>query len=367
MPGTGPYVETVINAPTYAEYVKSSNYWGSNLTASQIAANPILDPGHYAKVIVQDKADDITRYVDLTTGAAQISAVETSDFQLIENNPAYGFMTLKYPAAEERMAMNTQVFPTNNTDVRLAIVHALNYSEIIQKAVFGYGVPMVGPETPNFGAYYDPGNVSQYSFNDTLAAQYLAQAGYPNGKGLPTITMSIDSSALSYEQPEAEVIQQDLLQIGIHTNIVITLDSQYYIYFGSYSYELQNEQNIPQITFDGPVPYTPDFMTPVDYWSFFVTNYTLFGNYAIYNNPSVDADVAFMFHSDNQTAIVQHLALAEAQIAKDAPYAWLFDAQLPLASGSYAYNKSVIGGFYADPNLIGVCTIPIINTIYPAS
>jgi len=367
MPGTGPYVETKIDAPVYAEFEKNPDYWGNNLTAGQVAANPILDPGHYNTIIVQDKSDDISRYVDLTSGTAQIAAVETSDFQLIQSNPAYGFMTLKYPAGEERMAMNTQISPTNNTDVRLAIVHALNYTQIIDDAVFGYGIPMVGPETPNFGAYYDPGNVSQYSYNDTLAAQYLTAAGYPGGKGLPTLTMSIDSAALSYEQPEAEVIQLDLAQIGIKTNIVITLDSQYYSYFGPFSYELANEQNIPNLTFDGSVPYTPDFMTPVDYWSFFVTNYTLFGNYAIYNNPIVDQNVGFMFSSDNTTAIVQHLAVAEEQIAKDAPYAWLFDAQLPLGSGSYAYSKSVIGGFYADPNLEGVCTIPILNTIYPAS
>jgi ABC-type transport system substrate-binding protein len=179
--------------------------------------------------------------------------------------------------------------------------------------------------------------------------------------------MSIDSAAVSYEQPQAEIIQADLAQIGINTNIVVTLTSQYYTYFGTYAYELKNAANIPNLTFDGSIPYSPDFMTPIDYWSFFVTNYTLFGNYAIYSNPIVNQNVAFMFHSDDTTAILQHLAVAEEQISKDAPYAWLYDAQLPLGAGSYAYNKQVIGGFYADPNLEGVCTVPILNTIYPAA
>ena len=84
------------------------------------------------------------------------------------------------------MAMNTQEYPTNITDVRLAIVHAINYSNIINTAVFGFGLPMVGPETPNFGLIAtDPGNVSQYSYNITLAEQYLAQAGFPAGKDCP--------------------------------------------------------------------------------------------------------------------------------------------------------------------------------------
>jgi len=265
------------------------------------------------------------------------------------------------------MAMNTQIYPTNNTDLRLAIVHALNYSKIIQTAVFGFGLPLVGPETPNFGAYYDPGNVPQYQYNLTLAAQYLAQAGFPNGKGLPTLNMAVDQNAAFYEEPQAELIQAELSQIGISTNIVVEVASQYYSYFGTYAYELQNAKNIPTITFDGSVPYAPDFMTPIDYWSFFVTNYTLFGNYAIYSNSIVNTNVAYMFSSNNQTAILQHLAVAQQQIMKDAPYAWLYDAQLPLAAGSYAYNKHVIGGFLADPNLEGVDTPPILNTIYPAS
>lgn len=367
MLGTGPYIETQIQPSAYAVFVKNPNYWGANLTAAQIAANPILDPGHYNKILIYYKPDDTTRYIDLTTGAAQIAAVTVSNFKLIENNPDYGFMTIKYPAEIERMAMNTQIFPTNNTNLRLAIVHAINYTDIIQTAVFGFALPLVGPETPNFGAYYDPGNLSNYQYNLTLASDYLAKAGYPNGTGLPALTMAIDASATSYEEPEAEIIQSDLAQIGIQTNIVVEETSQYYTYFGPYAYELQNAQKVPDITFDGSVPYAPDFMTPIDYWSFFVTNYTLFGNYAIYSDPIVNTNVAFMFHSDNTTAILQHLAVAQQQIMNDAPYAWLFDAQLPLASGSYAYNKHVIGGFLADPNLEGVDTDPILNTIYPAS
>jgi peptide/nickel transport system substrate-binding protein len=367
MLGTGPYMETQVQPTAFAIFEKNPNYWGKNLTAAQIANNPILDPGHYNKILINYKPDDTTRYVDLTTGASQISAVFVSNFKLIARNPDYGFMTIKYPAEIERMAMNTQIYPTNITDVRLAIVHALNYTKILDTAVFGYGLPMVGPETPNFGPYYNPGNVSQYSYNITLAKQYLVQAGFPNGAGLPVIPMAIDQAATSYEEPQAEIIQSELAAIGIQTNIVVTLTSQYYTYFGPYSYELTNAKNIPAITFDGSIPYAPDFMTPIDYWSFFVTNYTLFGNYAVYSNPIVNTNVGFMFHSDNMTAILEHLAVAEKQIALDAPYAWLYDAQLALGAGSYAYNKHVIGGFLADPNLEGVDTVPILNTIYPAS
>lgn len=367
IPGTGPYYASQIVSLDREVFQQNPNYWGRNLTAMQIAGNPMLDPGHYSSIHVYYKADDTSRYIDLTTGATQISAVEVSNFQLIQRNPNYGYMNLNYPAGIERMAMNTQVFPTNITDVRLAIVHAINYTDVISKSVFGFGDQVVGPETPNFGAYYNPANLPQYSYNLTLARQYLAKAGFPNGTNLPTITMAIDSASLSYEQPMAAVLQSDLSQIGIQVSIQIVLTSQYYQYFGPYSYELQNAQHIPMLTFDGAIPYSPDYMTPTDYWSYFITNMSLYGNYAVYDNPVVDQNVAFMFHSINETAVLQHLAVAQTQMYNDAPYAWLYVAKLPLASGTYAYNKHVIGGFYGDPNLEGVCTLPMLNTIYPAA
>ncbi len=64
MPGTGPYIETTIQPSAYAIFVKNPNYWGANLSAAQISANPELDPGHYAKILVNDKPDDTTSYID---------------------------------------------------------------------------------------------------------------------------------------------------------------------------------------------------------------------------------------------------------------------------------------------------------------
>ena len=80
MLGTGPYMETQVQPTAFAIFEKNPNYWGKNLTAAQIANNPILDPGHYNKILINYKPDDTTRYVDLTTGASQISAVFVSNF-----------------------------------------------------------------------------------------------------------------------------------------------------------------------------------------------------------------------------------------------------------------------------------------------
>lgn len=367
IPGTGPYVTTSVVMNSLMQFQRNSNYWGANLTAAEIAANPMIDPGHYNTITVEYKQSDTTRYIDLTSGTAQIAAITTSNFQLIRKDPNYGYLELKYPAGIERMAMNTKVFPTNNTLFRKAVVHALNYTAIIQSAVFGFGQPIVGPNTPNYGIYYNPGNLPPYEYNVTLAKQYLAEAGFPGGNGVPTLELALDQSALSFQMPEAEIIQQDLAAIGIQTQITVIPSGTYYQYFTYYTVEAANPQNIPTFTFDGPIPYTPDYIGPTDYWGQFVTSFSSFGNYAIYYNPQVDYHVNYLFTSTDTTEVIQHLTIAQKLIYDDAPYAWLYSPTLPIASGSYVYNIHVIGGFFASPNLEGVNTIPLMNTVYPAS
>jgi len=105
-------------------------------------------------------------------------------------------------------------------------------------------------------------------------------------------------------------------------------------------------------------------MAPNDYWSAFVTTEG-FGNYVIYNSTVVNNNVNFMYTSDNTTAIIQHLQVAQQQIYNDAPYAWLFASKYPLDANSYAWKVGTISSLFAEPNLEGVTNIPALNTIIP--
>lgn len=364
-PGTGPYVPTKVVFQSYMEFQKNPTYWGNSLTPAQIAANPVLDPGHYETIIVQYRPSDTDRYVDLSTGQSQISALKQSNFQLATRDPNFGIAELKFPAGMTFMEMNTRVFPTNITLVRQAIVHAINYSDIIQKVLFGDALPFVGPETPNYHPYYDPGNYTPYQLNVSLAEKDLAAAGFANGTGIPTLNLQIDPTG-SWMLPTAEIVQADLAQIGITVNIQAVTDANFYQYYGNYKTNVNNAQQEPNLKFDDPTGYAPDYLAPSDYWIGFVTNMSNWGDYAAYNNATVDSNVAYMVDHTNVSSILQHLAVAQAQIYQDAPYAWLSLWQLPLIDGSYVYNKQVVSGFYLEPTLEGSSTIPLINTIIPA-
>ncbi len=177
-PGTGPYKLVKAEINSYAEFTQNPTYWGANLTTAQISANPYLDPGHVKNVLIQYKADDLARFTDLSTGAAQLSDVLAQDWPLVTTNPTtYSYVKVGPESMlDDIMAINTQIAPTNVTAVRQAIVRAINYTQIIQEAFEGQATPMMGPEYTIFnGTYYDLGGFAPYSYNLTAAIQILKQ------------------------------------------------------------------------------------------------------------------------------------------------------------------------------------------------
>ena len=149
-PGTGPYTITKYAPSSYEVFQQNPNYWGANLTAAQIANNPYIDPGHYKTIFVYWKTDDLVRYTDLSTGAAQIASINSQDWPLIQANPnLYSAFTIPNQSMIiEGVGMNTLRYPTNITLVRQAIVHAINYTDLWNKVFFGQAAPLVGQEYP---------------------------------------------------------------------------------------------------------------------------------------------------------------------------------------------------------------------------
>jgi len=73
----------------------------------------------------------------------------------------------------------------------------------------GQGRQFVGPEWPAFKDYYDLGNFQPYSYNVTLAKQYLAAANIQNMP--PLIIRTI--SGCGYCATSAEIVQYYLTKL----------------------------------------------------------------------------------------------------------------------------------------------------------
>ncbi len=362
IPGTGPYMVTTVSEDAYVQFVQNPKYWGDSLTAAQIAAQPMFDPGHAKTVIVKDVPDDLVRYTDVSTGAAQIAGVESQDWDLVQQNPnefSY-FIMPSWGALITAVAMNTQIYPTNNTDFRQAIVHAINYTNIAQEVFFGQSTPMMGPEYPAWKQFYDLGNLPPYSYNLTTAQQYLNESGITNPPSLEFSTISGCSFCLGI----AQIVQGDLSQIGINVEIEATSVGNQQAPYGYFGTELQNANQIAPLSLLGTGDWAPATLTPADYWVSFVSNQSFLGNYAVYTNPTVQACVnAFTSYSRTSHKIQALCIPAQKQIYHDAPYAWLGVNGLWYVDGSLVWQKSVVKGFYVDQVWSGQDLAPMFNTV----
>jgi ABC-type transport system substrate-binding protein len=364
VPGTGPYMANGGVVNSYVSFTQSPTYWGRNLTASQIAGDVYMDPGHVKNVIVQYKSSDLSRYTDLSTGAAQISAIQSEDWPLVLANPTqYGYVTLpSFAGLIFAFALNTQLYPTNITDVRQAIVHAINYTNIIDTVFFGQATPFVGPEYPAWSQYYDLGNEPSYSYNLTLAEQYLAQA---NIKGPLSLTYRIAEGCPDCASI-AQIVQSDLAPLNMTVNIDLVTSAQIYTPTGGYSAEVQNAAEFGNIGVMGGVSaYAPGALTPADNWLLWTSNTSASNNWAIYSNPVVQKCDDSFTNGDNTSEIQTLCTAAQAQIYQDAPYGWVGTLKLWWNSGSIVYNKAIINpNFALDPVWSGGAqSVPMFNTV----
>ncbi len=361
IPGTGPYVVADLSINAFVKFTQNPNYWGTNLTQAQIQANPYLDPGHVKNVLVKYVPEDVSRYIDLSNGVAQIASIQSTNFNRITSNPdKFGFTTVPpWSAGVALMALNTKVYPTNITDVRLAIVHAINYTDIAEKVFQGRIVQFVGPEYPAWKDLYDLGNLSPYQYNITLAQHYMALANVSN---LPPLQVRL-AAGCSYCINTAQIVQADLASIGLNVEISVVAGSQYFAPTGGYSTMLSNADQLGHLSFPGADIWAPNALTPADYWLTFVSNRSLAGNYAVYSNPTVEAAISAMLTSSNITHIQSFVRVAQSQIYNDAPYAWLGLPSTWFVGGSLAWQKGVIKSFYLDPLWYGQNTIPVFNTL----
>jgi ABC-type transport system substrate-binding protein len=78
---------------------------------------------------------------------AQIAAIQTPDWNLVLANPdKYSYATTPpWAALTNSLSLNTALYPTNITAFRQAIVHAINYSDLTQKAARDRRATMLVP------------------------------------------------------------------------------------------------------------------------------------------------------------------------------------------------------------------------------
>ena len=113
-----------------------------------------------------------------------------------------------------------------NLNLRKAIAHALDINQYVTETNSSTGQVANSILPPGIMGY-NPATTLPYKYNLAIAKEYLAKAGYPNGKNLPAITFDTRSSATRASRKQAEMIQSQLAMIGIKININFNNFSQF--------------------------------------------------------------------------------------------------------------------------------------------
>ena len=170
---------------------------------------------------------------------AAYSAYQTGEVLMIKDVPTEEIPSLKENAdfyvdpiiGTYYLSMNIDREPFNNADVRKALSLAIDRDYVANTLMQGTYSPagnLMGPgwidtdgkqfkDNANSGKEYI--DTTNYEADLEEAKQLLADAGYPNGEGFPTITYSTNDAG--YHKVVAEYLQQAWAELGIDLQVDI--------------------------------------------------------------------------------------------------------------------------------------------------
>ena len=170
---------------------------------------------------------------------AAYSAYQTGEVLMIKDVPTEEIPSLKENAdfyvdpiiGTYYLSMNIDREPFNNADVRKALSLAIDRDYVANTLMQGTYSPagnLMGPgwidtdgkqfkDNANGGKEYI--DTTNYEADLEEAKQLLADAGYPNGEGFPTITYSTNDAG--YHKVVAEYLQQAWAELGIDLQVDI--------------------------------------------------------------------------------------------------------------------------------------------------
>ncbi len=105
-----------------------------------------------------------------------------------------------------------------NLNLRAAIAHAIDMNKYIELFTNNTGQKANSILPPGILGY-DPSATLPYDHNLEIAKDYLAKAGYPNGKNLPEIIYDTRAES-KISDDQAEFFKSQLAQVGIKVKIV---------------------------------------------------------------------------------------------------------------------------------------------------
>lgn len=287
----------------YGPYCLSKWIKGSEI---DLVANPHYYRGQpqFKKIVIRKVPATANRTAAILSGSADVASnlspqqydavAKSKNAKVISwDNNVVLFLGMSYKFA-----------PWNSPNTRLlrqAIAYALPYRQIITQAYGGKASRWNGLcESNYYGFNPSPG----YGTNIPKAKQLLAQAGFPNGKGLPSSGLVIYYPAEhgAWLEPVANAIRTALKQIGVQVALAPISNAVY-------TDRRLTKYDMPMFMDDGDRPLAPDVGYCSLLWYVSKKNGGLTTD-SSYNNPAFDALYA---QSAKQTGKARLVTLKKMQ------------------------------------------------------
>ena len=158
--------------------------------------------------------DTTTAAIALESGDAQLLyGCDSADMPRLIANPDVNVMSVQ-SGGFYFLTLNTQAEVLSDVNVRKAIQLAINRQEVIDGGQDGLGWDTPVPITPGIFGY--PEDYEGVQQDQEQAKQLLAEAGYADG-----VTVQFICPESSYYSRPAQVIQEQLRQVGINAELTI--------------------------------------------------------------------------------------------------------------------------------------------------
>ncbi|MBS0663156.1 MAG: peptide ABC transporter substrate-binding protein, partial [Verrucomicrobia bacterium] len=292
--GNGPFVLEQWRAGQFVVVRRNPHYWD----AAHVRLNAIYF--HFDENLDSEERSFRSGQLHITEGVPvsklrDYARQQPSPLVIADNFTTYGY------------AFNVKLPPFQDPRVRQAFSLAIDRDRVVASQT-GSGIRTATSFTPPVGRYRYAGPAGA-RFDPAEARRLLAEAGYPDGRGFPTVEIATNLGAR--HQEIAEVIQQMWRQnLGVEVGIR-PIEAKVY-----FSDRIGGRLPLHRLAWSG------DFLDPFAFLSVFLTGGGQ--NSASYANPEYDRLLlAAVGTLDEDTRLARYQA-AETRLLRDAPYIPLF-------------------------------------------
>jgi len=296
--GTGPFILKSWQHKSVMELAPNPNYYGG---APKINLNLVMIHEPTASLAAY-KNNEID-----TTGQVNLSAADTNS---LRNDPSYKDQVLQFTElGTYYLQYNVSKKPFDSAKVRQAIGYAIDRKTLVDKVLAGVGTPATSLIPPGMPGHVD-GAGPEYDVNK--AKQLLADAGFPNGQGIPTGIQASYNNLGTWPQI-MQFIQANLQAVGIG----IQLDPR-----EAKTYFKEMRQDAPPLFRSG---WSSDYPDPDD-WYRVIFKSDASQNFGHWKNDQYDKLVVQAASEPDQAKRLDLYKQAADIMATDPPATWWYYA-----------------------------------------